>query len=207
MDTPLKQRLIGLAVLIALAVIFLPMVLDGSGTRDRRQMRLELPPEPVYELPDRLRQAGAEEASEESDTAPTPPQVQAEPATAQETPRETPVRALARALPEPEDEPPVAEPTPESAAPVKSETALAKPEVPAAWVVQVGSFGAKNNAEALRDKLRKRGYAAFVEPYPQAGKTMYRVKIGPEIKRETADGLRERLEKKEQLKGIVVAHH
>ena len=29
MDAPLKQRLIGAAVLVALAVIFLPMLVDG----------------------------------------------------------------------------------------------------------------------------------------------------------------------------------
>src|SRR5688572_5162706 len=34
MDSPLKQRLIGAAVLAALAVVFLPMLLDGPDVKD-----------------------------------------------------------------------------------------------------------------------------------------------------------------------------
>ena len=47
MDTSLKQRLVGAVVLIALAVIFLPMLVKGpapdSGVSD---VAIEVPPEP-----------------------------------------------------------------------------------------------------------------------------------------------------------------
>lgn len=44
MDLALKQRLVGATVLIALAVIFLPMLLDGSGTPERLDVEVEIPP-------------------------------------------------------------------------------------------------------------------------------------------------------------------
>jgi DedD protein len=47
-DTSLKQRLIGAAILVALAVIFIPMLLDGSS-RDRPvALDMGIPPEPKY---------------------------------------------------------------------------------------------------------------------------------------------------------------
>ena len=56
METTLKQRLIGAAVIIALAVIFVPMILDGSGRQESVALDVEVPPEPTFtfesELPD-----------------------------------------------------------------------------------------------------------------------------------------------------------
>ncbi|HEX2082645.1 MAG TPA: sporulation protein, partial [Xanthomonadaceae bacterium] len=63
MDTPTKQRLVGAAVLIALAVIFLPMLVKGpapdSGVSD---VPLDMPRQPddveTRELPLVVPQAG-----------------------------------------------------------------------------------------------------------------------------------------------------
>ncbi len=49
MDDRLKQRLVGAAVLVALAVIFLPMLLDGQPRQVERTVRLGLPERPVFE--------------------------------------------------------------------------------------------------------------------------------------------------------------
>jgi DedD protein len=78
---------------------------------------------------------------------------------------------------------------------------------PTAWVVQLGSFSNRENAFALRDKLRKRRYTAFVDDVAGAGnKPIYRVRVGPELLRSRADTLRDQLEKEFRLKGIVVTH-
>jgi DedD protein len=42
----LKQRLVGAALLVALAVIFVPMLLDGSGARQRLNDALTIPEQP-----------------------------------------------------------------------------------------------------------------------------------------------------------------
>ena len=46
MDERLKQRLIGASVLVALAVIIVPILLDGAGRRVRDTAAFEIPPKP-----------------------------------------------------------------------------------------------------------------------------------------------------------------
>lgn len=45
---PLQQRLLGAVLLIALGVIFIPVLLDGSGYRSRQQREIEMPPRPEF---------------------------------------------------------------------------------------------------------------------------------------------------------------
>lgn len=68
----MKQRLVGAIVLMALAVIFLPMLLDGSGTPETLDVEVEIPergeePESRFEEPDVA--AELDEPVEEDDTA------------------------------------------------------------------------------------------------------------------------------------------
>jgi DedD protein len=49
MDVQLKQRLVGLTVIFSLAVIFLPMLLDGAGISRERMPDQPFPPEPEIE--------------------------------------------------------------------------------------------------------------------------------------------------------------
>ncbi len=46
MDLALKQRLVGASVLIALAVIFLPLLFDGSAQDGNQSITIEIPQEP-----------------------------------------------------------------------------------------------------------------------------------------------------------------
>lgn len=46
MDERLKQRLVGASVLVALAVIIVPMLLDGAGRKARDPATFEIPPQP-----------------------------------------------------------------------------------------------------------------------------------------------------------------
>ena len=74
------------------------------------------------------------------------------------------------------------------AAPEKPRTGLT------AWVVQVGSFSSRANAQQLVEKLRA---AQLPAPDPELvdirGQQYYRVKVGPVIERSEADGLLERV--------------
>jgi len=75
-----------------------------------------------------------------------------------------------------------------------------------AWIVQIGSFTEEDNAQSLNKKLRTAGYPSFVEPLKRDGKISYRVRVGPEIKRSEADMLLKKLKEKMQLDGIVVSY-
>ncbi len=72
-----------------------------------------------------------------------------------------------------------------------------------AWVIQLGTFGSEQNALALRDQLRAKGYTAFVEKIKSGANQLFRVRVGPELERARADALRDKLEKETKQKGIV----
>lgn len=68
MDSGLKKRLLGAAVLIALAVIFVPMLLPGSGSGPQ-SASTRMAPEPNGEMQTRVLQVGPDGASAGSSTA------------------------------------------------------------------------------------------------------------------------------------------
>jgi len=75
-----------------------------------------------------------------------------------------------------------------------------------AWAVQLGSFSNSANAVALRDSLRSKGYAAFLESVRVKKGRVTRLYVGPELLRAKATASRKRLEKEVNLKGIVVRY-
>ena len=75
---------------------------------------------------------------------------------------------------------------------------------PTAWRVQLASFSDRPHALALRNKLRAKGYQAFVQEVRARHRLMYRVLIGPGMSRARADALQARLRKDTKLSGIVI---
>lgn len=88
----------------------------------------------------------------------------------------------------------------------------AAPPMPAAqarlkgWMVQMGSFNSRNNAMALRDKLRGGGYSAHLSDAGAGTSARYRVRVGPELDEDAARATRERLREQFGLSGMVVDH-
>ncbi|MEM1091889.1 MAG: SPOR domain-containing protein [Pseudomonadota bacterium] len=88
----------------------------------------------------------------------------------------------------------------------------AAPPMPAAqarlkgWMVQMGSFNSRNNAMALRDKLRGGGYSAHLSDAGAGASARYRVRVGPELDEDAARATRERLREQFGLSGMVVDH-
>ncbi|MDP6968702.1 MAG: SPOR domain-containing protein [Gammaproteobacteria bacterium] len=88
-----------------------------------------------------------------------------------------------------------------------SNTAPQKPTLdtqglPSSWVVQLASFKSKGNADALRKKLIKDKYAAYMQQH----NSNYRVLVGPVNTRTEADKLKSKLKQGYKLSGIVVAY-
>lgn len=188
-DDWLKQRLVGAVVLVALGVIFIPMLIE--------------PPEPEPEVAGRLYDPVTPEVDflESPEITEVTIPLPEEPPTVVDT-------GLAPIEPRPTEV--VAEP-----APVKVETANKPAPVEAkasqgdsltAWVVQVGSFKQQQNALALRDKIRKRGFTAFVERIKSASGATYRVRVGPEMSYTRIKQRRDALKSKLSLKGVIMKH-
>lgn len=91
-------------------------------------------------------------------------------------------------------------------APARDAPATATANRAAGWAVQVGAFSAETDAETLRDRLRGGGQPAFVERVPTDKGELFRVRVGPELRREAADALKATLKQRFALDGIVVAH-
>jgi len=215
-DEKLKKRLIGAVVLVAVAAIVVPMLFNGGEETEMPTFGSNVPDKPdeqvqTIEVPLQV------PPQEPLETRPITSQQEAEGYEAQvpATPVTPPVALVQE--PEPEVvEPPAAPapavkpaPAPKPAAtktPTAKPTATTSSKKPASgWVVQLGSFGKSANALALRDKVRKKGYSAFVEQQKGASGTVYRVRVGPELKRENADALKAKLAKA-GMKGVVMPH-
>jgi len=52
-----------------------------------------------------------------------------------------------------------------------------------AWVIQLGSFRHKNNVEELVNKLKKNGYTVYTKPIKTKNGTLTKVFIGPEFRK------------------------
>lgn len=199
MNQQLKTRLVGAIVLISLAVIFIPMLLDGGGQESISVQQGLMPDSPGYRF------EPLEIPLQPPPPAPTAPRLVDSPPPASEPRAEPPPKASPAPSPAPAAAPPVAQATPsppKPAAPAPSrETTLQ-----VGWVVQVGSFSRQDNAIGLRDRLRGKGFTTFVDQASGADGTVWRVRVGPELERERAERLKQRLEQEVQLNGIVVSH-
>jgi DedD protein len=215
MEESLKARLIGAAVLVALAVLLIPELLSGrketpaaadeaAGPRGTRTFTIELGQAP-----------GQASRSPTTSSAPPPsasaPTANAAPEGMQpggEAVAEAPVApgAGGPAVEAEREAPPVQQqvaspatdegPTVEAARPASGPVRPAEPpvaSVPGGWAVQVGAFGSVDTARKLASDLNAAGYRAFVSPTQRGGKTLYRVRVGPEGERAGAERLVPRL--------------
>ena len=73
------------------------------------------------------------------------------------------------------------------------------------WVVQVGSFENQANAENLVSQLRTTGFSAYSISVSEPGRTRYKVRVGPEIERQSAVRIATDIRNKLNLDGIVIS--
>jgi DedD protein len=193
-DDKLKRRLIGAAVLVSLAVIFVPMLVEEEPVPAPPVQGTNIPPREETTFKSQFLK---EEVAVPTDAPqPEPPLEPAPPAVVEAPPPEEPPliapprpRAPETAEKEkPKEKPapqPVKAPEPKPAEPKPAEP---KPALkPSHWVVQVGNYGTREKANSVAGALKARGLDAFVESVGQP--PTYRVAVGPEEQRKQADAL------------------
>ncbi len=161
----MKQRLVGAVVLVALVVIFVPMLLDDEPMVTSGITKSNIPPKPKSDLPTRT--ISHKEIK--------------------------PLRPAASTV-EPAKAPHL---KPGATAAPKARTGLS------AWVVQVASFEKRENASKLVKRLRAAKLSAFLEQASVNKKTVFRVRVGPEVDHKKAETIRTRIERKFKLKGKI----
>jgi DedD protein len=208
LDKAYKQRMVGALVLVALAVIFLPMLFSRQD--EQRQVTVEAPAAPQAPVVPQVQMETV--AVPEPQALPQEP-VPTDEEVAEDTAPAAPVApAPAPAAPiliaKPAAPPAVAKPIPAPAQPISS--ASTKPDttqsrvdangLSVSWSVQLASLSSRASAESLQKTLRSQGYNAYIRSAD--GKN--RVFVGPLIERAEADRLRDLLSRQQNLKGFVV---
>jgi DedD protein len=72
------------------------------------------------------------------------------------------------------------------------------------FALQAGTFSSRENAEKLRDRLRKAGYTAFVQEVTHDGKSSFKVRIGPEIEHDILNKIKADIRKSHKIDAYII---
>lgn len=183
-----RYRVTGGLLLLAIAVICLPMLLDGAGLPAQ-----SLPDLPMYE------------------TLPEPEPLPAEP------PESDFVLRVAELEAKVDDDgfltdsgTRFGEPVLTPAGGARGEGGARPASAPAAaqnraWAVQVASFARAGNAEDFRTRLRRDGYEAFISTARTDARVLSRVAVGPLLDRQRAERLQSELSARYDVEARLMA--
>ncbi|RVU32341.1 SPOR domain-containing protein [Neptunomonas marina] len=185
MDSTMKKRLLGFALIAITLAVLLPLFLQGDGYRER-QLESRIPATPA--MPQvAILEPQSEELPDTSDYP--PPQEEVVVSVVDPAPA-VPAKPVAEA-----DKRPVKKPTVDEPAP-----ALDEQGVPVAWTLQLASFKDEGNAKALRKQLVGNGHKV----YTRQGADLYKVYVGPDFNKERLTQLQARLQSDFGLEGIII---
>lgn len=193
MSELLKQRLVGALILLALGVVFWPIVFVEPD--DKSSLQPQSIPEPpeistsAIEPPDEAGLRGSPTLSEfdESEQEYTIVDVEPEGADAGAT-----------------DVPPTAAVTRTEA---PQPLAMDADGVPVAWTLQVATVSTPEKAEALRRRLLDKSEKAYVTTVTSGGKQLYRVSVGPKFERQELERIQDSINAEFGVKTLLVRYY
>ena len=203
MSTPFQNRLVGTIIVAAIAIIFLPDVLDGDKKTyqdnfeaipstpqvDFLQTNKSFPEEKLANLP--VEPISDERALDEQSVIDSAKALKEKGVTVSTLSKE-----------------PVFSAVPAVASAKKLVTEAIK-KVPSkaiaqqAWIIQLGSFRHQNNVDDLLSKLQKAGYTAFTKPIKTKKGNLTKVCIGPELIKSSLEAKLPALKKLTHVQGKV----
>lgn len=187
-DDQLLARLIGAAVLLAIAVIVLPFVLDGAGSQHEYEYADTLPVQPE-------RSKVAERSYSSRQTLPPVPVI--DDVQIDEPRAVVPVEDVEKSpIPEPEVLPTESTPAPDAG--------LQTFPIAEGWNIQVASFIKDSNAQKLLARLRGAGLPAYVNEVQGKSRTILRVFVGPIGNQIDALALKNRVDQQYRVESIMV---
>jgi len=212
MDSALKQRLLGAAVLIALGVIFVPMFVGNSPPKEASTIQnLDIPPLPERKF--ETRTLPVDGASPATPAAPVPPVPgSSDKIVTVDTKAPASFEAPDVKAPEKAAAPAESKPAPVAVPPAKPTASAPGPAKPAAdepapsgsgaaaegrFSVTLGVYADPGHANALVARLKKAGFAAFAEATEYQDKPAQRVRVGPFANRAAAESARLRIKQRE----------
>ncbi len=215
MNDILKQRLVGALVLIALGVVFWPVVFVETerGSMDRSTQLEPMPrleevaipaPEPLQDVEpvsaaDRIAEAAARSAEPE-------PAVEAAPVAAAQSEQSSQPKPKPQPRKEPKPEPKPAPKTVARTAPVPASPALDEDGIPIAWVLQVASLSSREKADQLTEALIAQDYKAYSRAIRRDGTVLYRVFVGPVFEREKLAAAKRDIDRQLNVSAIIARY-
>lgn len=197
MEDTVKQRLLGAVVIIGLAIIFLPAILDREEDSSLA-VTMEIPPRPqIVKNIDIEKALDKKKAQFDKEVIEPPKPLVVEPEKiSQKKPSQVIEEIKAKA--------PVAKkvdkPKPSTAEPIKTNSA-ATTEV---WVVQLGSFSKQENAQKLKQKLAKDYKNLYIEKVQIPGGNTYRLRLGDFTNKDLAIQQRRKIKSQHDISGVVM---
>lgn len=193
-SSKLKQRLVGAAVLLSLAVILLPLVVDYQREPERRFTPVAVPKPPAYrDYPSRVVpiKIPVSVAQKIEQGVVSRQLAAAERQEVEPEPKIKPERDVDAGL-EPKQ------------ADLETDSLAQAVPLDKGWVVQVGTFKNPDGAKRLASKLKALGFVVYIEPLQLSTGPMSRVRIGPELLREDALAQQLRLQEITDFNGAVL---
>ena len=167
----IKQRFVGFVVLVAIAVIFWPIVFVTPENADDFELHVfEMPPKPVVAVSERR-----EPVLNKVDQSVLPKVQEREPPIIQPIDIASPAPDLA--LVDADEEP------------EQQSSALERADfddqgLPVSWELQVATFSTAERAEEIALELRNKGHKAYVSAVIIDGTKLFRVRIGPKMQKQ-----------------------
>ncbi|MGO1344717.1 SPOR domain-containing protein [Chromohalobacter japonicus] len=210
----IRERVSGAIILVALAVIFLPMLLDEPTPRSERPepvLTIEQPisvdqrdvdsPEPPANLEedadnDRVVEPATEAQLGQSDADAASQPASSQPAGSDDGEASGKERST-------NDDPiaAIAEQSASSEAQGDTGESPTTSEVQDGWAVQVGSFGQPDNAKRLVEKLSSQGFDAYQRPRDNDLTTVY---VGPFGTSDEGERVRTELKEDANIQGLLI---
>ncbi|MEB0007500.1 MULTISPECIES: SPOR domain-containing protein [unclassified Pseudomonas] len=198
LDNVFKQRMVGALVLVALAVIFLPMLFSRQD--ETRRVSVDVPATPQTPATPQVQVdpvAVPEPQSLPQEPVPTDEDLAQPKASSVPVPITTVTPSVATTQPVPAVKPAAAQ---APAKPAADPSRVDANGLSVSWSVQLASLSNRASADTLQKSLRAQGYNAYI----RSSDGLNRVFVGPLIERAEADRLRDQLSKQQKLNGLVV---
>ncbi len=191
LSSQFQNRLVGIIVIVALGVIFLPDILDGKKQHHEEQFA-EIPLRPTHsehfiDTPE-IESIDLSEAQAKF----VEPEEQSVATHVVEPPQQAVVESQPKAAPK------VANKTSTKPEPVVASTA---------YTLQLGSFRNAANVNTLVKQLRNNGFKAYTSPQKPVDGSLTKVFVGPDISKEKLQKLQTKIEKLTGLKSAVVSYN
>ncbi len=195
-DEQLLARLIGAAVLLAIAVIVLPFVLDGAGSQREYEYAETLPVEPARPV--------LEKSFSSRQPLPEAPSAGDVPTVVTEAPPAFETAVAQQPAVEPGAEPPVNNPVVQNTA----QAAVLQPQqIPSGYNVQVASFVKEANAQKLVSRLLSENLPAYVNQVQGKNRPILRVFVGPISSQIDALALKNQIDRTYRVESILVTRN